>query len=84
MPQSTLEAPDERLGEEVAVVVHLHRGESLTEEALLAFARDRLAGYKVPTRVFFSERELPRNATNKVLKRELKTGLLAALETEKS
>ncbi len=54
------------------------------EGALLAFARDRLAGYKVPARVFFSERELPRNATNKVLKRELKTGLLAALEAEKS
>jgi len=74
--------PNERLGEEVAVVVHLHRGSSLTEEDLVAFARDRLAGYKVPTRVFFSERELPRNATNKVLKRELKTGLLAALQSE--
>jgi long-chain acyl-CoA synthetase len=73
--------PNERWGEEVAVVVHLHRGETLDEEQLLAFARDRLAGYKVPTRVFFSEHPLPRNATNKVLKRELKTGLLAALES---
>ena len=71
--------PNERLGEEVAVVVHLHRGMSLEEDELIAFARDRLAGYKVPTRVFFSEQELPRNATNKVLKRELKAGLLAAL-----
>ena len=69
----------ELLGEEVAVVVHLHRGQSLDEDALLAFARDRLAGYKVPTRVFFSEQALPRNATNKILKRELKAGLLAAL-----
>ncbi|UCF23797.1 MAG: hypothetical protein JSV72_23910, partial [Ralstonia sp.] len=67
--------------EEVAVVVHLHRGESLTEDELLSFARDRLAGYKVPARVFFSEQPLPRNATNKVLKRELKAGLLAALES---
>ena len=71
--------PNERLGEEVAVVVHLHRGMALEEAELIAFARDRLAGYKVPTRVFFSEQELPRNATNKVLKRELKAGLLAAL-----
>jgi len=71
--------PHERLGEEVAVVVHLHRGMSLEEAELLAFARDRLAGYKVPTRVFFSEQALPRNATNKILKRELKAGLLAAL-----
>lgn len=68
--------PHERWGEEVAVVVHLHRGMSLDEAELIAFARDRLAGYKVPTRVFFSEQELPRNATNKILKRELKAGLL--------
>jgi acyl-CoA synthetase (AMP-forming)/AMP-acid ligase II len=74
--------PNERWGEEVAVVVHLHRGESLTEEELVNFARDRLAGYKVPARVFFSDNPLPRNATNKILKRELKAGLLAALEAE--
>ena len=66
----------------VAVVVHLHRGEALTEEELVKFARDRLAGYKVPARVFFSDNPLPRNATNKILKRELKAGLLAALEAE--
>ena len=54
------------------MVVRLHRGKSLEEPAVIDFARDRLAGYKVPTRVFFSEQALPRNATNKVLKRELK------------
>jgi len=69
--------PHERLGEEVAVVVHLHPGAKLDEEGLLAFARAHLAAYKVPTRVFFSEQALPRNATNKILKRELKEGLLA-------
>ena len=53
---------------------------SLGEDELLAFARDRLAGFKVPARVFFSEHPLPRNATNKILKRELKVGLLASLE----
>jgi acyl-CoA synthetase (AMP-forming)/AMP-acid ligase II len=71
--------PHERWGEEVAVVVHLHPGKSVDEAALLDFARTRLAAYKVPTRVFFSERELPRNATNKILKRELKAGILATL-----
>ena len=71
--------PHERLGEEVAVVVRLHPGMSLDEAGLLDFARSRLAAYKVPTRVFFSETDLPRNATNKVLKREIKQGLLASL-----
>jgi len=64
--------PNERLGEEVAVVVHLHLNDSLGMEQLLEYARGRLAAYKVPTRVFFSEEALPRNATNKVLKAVLK------------
>jgi steroid-24-oyl-CoA synthetase len=70
--------PHERWGEEVAAVVHLHPGAAATEQELIDFARSRLAAYKVPTRVFISERELPRNATNKVLKRELKETLLAS------
>ena len=69
--------PHERLGEEVAVVVHLHPGASLDEQGLVDFCRSRLASYKVPSHVFFSESALPRNATNKILKRELKAGLLA-------
>jgi acyl-CoA synthetase (AMP-forming)/AMP-acid ligase II len=60
--------PNERLGEEVAVVVHLHLHGSLGIEQLLEYARSKLAAYKVPTQVFFSEEALPRNATNKVLK----------------
>ena len=65
--------PNERLGEEVVVVVHLHEQGSLGVEQLLEHARNKLAAYKVPTRVFFSEEALPRNATNKILKTELKT-----------
>jgi steroid-24-oyl-CoA synthetase len=64
--------PDERLGEEVAVVVHLHSPGSLGADQLLDYARTKLAAYKVPTQVFFSEEPLPRNATNKVLKAVLK------------
>ncbi len=70
--------PHERLGEEVAVVVHLHPGAELAEDELVQFARERLASYKVPTRVFFSEQELPRNATNKILKKDIKAALLAS------
>jgi acyl-CoA synthetase (AMP-forming)/AMP-acid ligase II len=71
--------PHERWGEEVAAVVHLHPDASADEGSLIDFARGRLAAYKVPTRVFISEQPLPRNATNKILKRELKEGLLATL-----
>jgi acyl-CoA synthetase (AMP-forming)/AMP-acid ligase II len=62
--------PDERLGEVgKAFVVPGERAE-LTEEAVLAFCRTRLANYKVPRFVEFVA-ELPRNASGKVLKRLL-------------
>ena len=70
--------PHERLGEEVAVVVHLHSGKVLKEAELVQYLKERLASYKVPTKIFFSESELPRNATNKILKRELKAALIEA------
>ena len=76
---AVLGLPHERWGEEVAAVVHLHPGQALDEVELLDFARSKLAAYKVPGRVFFSERPLPRNATNKILKRDLKASLLAGL-----
>jgi len=72
-------APHERWGEEVAAVVCLQPGQALAEADLLSFARRRLAAYKVPTRVFIGEEPLPRNATNKVLKRELKAALFGAV-----
>lgn len=69
--------PHERLGEEVCAVVHLHG--TLSEEELLAFARERLAGFKVPSRVIFTDQPLPRNAANKVLKPLLRKGILEEL-----
>ena len=41
-------APDERLGERVAAVLAAARGRSIDQAALIAFARTRLAGYKLP------------------------------------
>lgn len=71
--------PHDRLGEEVAVIVHPHPGQTLTEQALLAHASSHLASYKVPTRVFFTDKDFPRTATNKVLKAPLKSAVLAGL-----
>ncbi len=70
--------PHERLGEEVAAVVHLHEGAEATEDEIIAFARARLASYKVPATVHLSDQPLPRNATNKILKREIKAALVEA------
>jgi acyl-CoA synthetase (AMP-forming)/AMP-acid ligase II len=63
--------PDDRWGEAVKAAVVVKPGESLTAESLLAFARERLGGYKCPKSVDFVE-ALPRNAAGKILKRRLR------------
>jgi long-chain acyl-CoA synthetase len=64
--------PDERLGEEVACVVHRQPGSTLTGDQLRDFLASRLASFKIPTRIAFSEERLPRNPSGKILKRELR------------
>jgi len=64
--------PHERLGEEVAAVIVLRDGETATEEELAAFVRERLAAFKVPSRILVTYERLPRSAQGKVLKRELR------------
>ncbi|MEU4731617.1 fatty acyl-CoA synthetase [Streptomyces sp. NPDC023588] len=61
--------PDERWIEAVTAVV-VPRGE-VTEAELMQYARDRLAHFKAPKRVHFVD-ALPRNASGKILKRELR------------
>ena len=63
--------PDERWGEAVKAMVVLKPGESTTAEDIIAFARQRIAGYKLPKSVDFIG-ELPRNPSGKVLKRVLR------------
>ena len=63
--------PDERWGEAVKAVVVKKPGADLTAGELITWARDRIAGYKLPKSVDFIE-ALPRNPTGKILKRELR------------
>jgi HIP---CoA ligase len=63
--------PDDRLGEVGKVYVVTRPGFALDEAAVVAFCRERLAGYKVPRLVVFRE-DLPRNPSGKVLKRVLR------------
>ncbi len=58
------------LGEEVAAFVTLRAGARVEPEDLIAFCRERLAGYKYPRRVTVVE-TMPRSATGKILKAKL-------------
>lgn len=63
--------PDEKWGEAVTAIVVPVTGERPTADALIAFCKERIAGYKAPKRIEFVE-ALPRNASGKVLRRELR------------
>jgi long-chain acyl-CoA synthetase len=64
--------PHERLGEEVACVIHRQPDSDLTADGLRDFLAGTLAAFKIPTRIAFSQERLPRNPSGKILKRELR------------
>jgi len=63
--------PDEKWGEAVKACVVLEAGASASPEDIIAFARTRIAGYKLPKSVDYVE-ALPRNPSGKILRRELR------------
>lgn len=63
--------PDPRRGEQPLAFIAATEGTSLDEKAVLQFARQNLADYKVPKQIVFLP-ALPRNATGKVLKTALR------------
>jgi long-chain acyl-CoA synthetase len=69
--------PNERLGEEVACHVMVKPGYSLATDELQRFIGEHLAQFKVPTRVAIVTEQLPRNASGKILKRELRDIVVA-------
>ncbi|MGE5595641.1 MAG: fatty acid--CoA ligase [Hyphomicrobiales bacterium] len=71
--------PDDRWGEAVKAIVVKKPGADVTPEELIAFARERVAGYKAPKSVDFAE-SLPRNPSGKILKRELREPYWAGRE----
>ena len=62
---------DEEWGERVAVAVVLSRGEELSLDPLRAWCKERLAPYKIPSRLVTVE-DLPRNSMGKVTKPDVK------------
>ena len=64
---------DRGKGEIAAAAIELHEGASASVEALTAYCRERLAGYKVPVHIVFRKaEEFPRTATGKVQKPRLR------------
>ena len=67
---SVVAKPDEKWGEVPCAFVELKAGQSASEKELIAFARERLAGFKTPKHVVFCD--LPKTSTGKIQKFELR------------
>jgi long-chain acyl-CoA synthetase len=64
--------PSDQWGEQVHAVVFLKSGAALTEDELIAFCKERLAGYKCPRSAEIRSEPLPMSGAGKILKRELR------------
>jgi long-chain acyl-CoA synthetase len=67
---AVLGLPHDSLGEEIGAAVVLRDGQSATEEEIRDYVKSRVAAYKYPRRVWFTD-ELPKGPTGKILKREI-------------
>jgi len=73
--------PHDKWGEAVQAVVVLHDGQTASEQEILDWCRNRMAGFKRPQRiVFIDDAEMPRTATGKIQHRLLRERLLAPAE----
>ena len=63
--------PDERWGEVPKAIVVKKQGVDVTEESILSFAKEQLAGFKCPKSVAWID-ALPRNPSGKILKKDLR------------
>lgn len=73
--------PDDYRGETVKAFVSLKAGQTVTEQELIDFARQRMAAYKRPRSIEFLD-ELPKTTTGKILRRELRSRSATARSPE--
>jgi fatty-acyl-CoA synthase len=69
---AVVSAPDAKWGEIPVALVVLKPGRSLTQDELLDFLQTRIAKFKIPRRLEFTETPLPKTGTGKIVKRELR------------
>jgi len=72
---SVFGVPDDRLGEEVGVAIYFKTGQQASADELRAHLRELIAAPKIPRYMWFTDEALPRNASGKFLKRELRDTL---------
>jgi long-chain acyl-CoA synthetase len=64
--------PDDRWGEAVKAIIVLNDAAEVSEQELIQFCNGRIAGYKIPKSVDFSQEQLPKTGPGKVAKRRLR------------
>ncbi len=69
--------PHERLGEEVVAAVYARPGAKIDTEQLRSFLAEHIAPFKIPSVVEVLDRQLPRNAAGKILKRSIRDEFVA-------
>jgi acyl-CoA synthetase (AMP-forming)/AMP-acid ligase II len=73
--------PDQRLGEVVGAAVVLREPGSLDAGSLRDYLSEHLAAFKIPSHIWFHREKLPRIASGKIFKRQLKADYAATLNT---
>ncbi|MEE3175454.1 MAG: class I adenylate-forming enzyme family protein [Pseudomonadota bacterium] len=69
---------DDRLGEEVGAAIYLSPGQTANADEIRDHLLNQLAKFKIPRYIWFTDTALPRNASGKFLKRELRETLKVA------
>ncbi len=72
---------DDRLGEVVGAMLYLKPGQAISASEVAAKVQPKLAAFKLPLaeNVFFTAEPLPRGATGKIMKREIRTAVNAEI-----
>ena len=69
---SVFGVPDERLGENLATRIALKPGKTATETEISSFLEEKIAKFKIPSYVWFQQEELPRIASGKTAKKQMR------------
>lgn len=73
--------PDPRLGEVPCATVMLKLDQDLNEDDLKGFLQDKIAAFKIPAMIYFQQEQLPRIASGKIAKKQLREQAIERLQT---
>ena len=71
--------PDERLGEIAGAAIHVRPDSGINEEQMKAFLGEKLAAFKVPAHIRICEENLPRIASGKIFKKQIRSDMIERL-----